>query len=420
MVRLAEDLADGHYAPTYRVKLSDTSHQVDFQKSALQFLRKEGVWGPQLPKESDSSDDEDEANDATDAPLGTDVQRDSEEQVRAREPELLPNRAYAVRYFCRREDYYGMTSGIVSERLAQNYSRQNIFWILKVDDKPVQENIAMLDLVIDRELRLVVDPAFDAAVEHPVRWVPPKDEPADGDAEDDGSLTLRKCLTKFATREQLGEMDTWYCPGCKEHVQAFKKMDIWKLPPVLVFHLKRFSYEMGDWSTRREKLEEFVDFPFEIDMAPFVVGNGEGESGTKEDAESRGNLVYELIAVSNHMGNLGFGHYTAYSKRGDQWFECDDSVITKVTAEQVKTSDAYVLFYQRKVDAEKARARIKERTATGQASEGGSSPKAGPLPSEAETVPLFVLNLPVPYEFGEDSDSSLSSDEDDDDDVPLV
>jgi len=75
--------------------------------------------------------------------------------------------------------------------------------------------------------------------------------------EDEGPqvLNLSNCLKQFATREQLGQMDTWYCPSCKEHVQAFKKMDLWKLPELLCFHLKRFSYEvstvvLGRWDGR--------------------------------------------------------------------------------------------------------------------------------------------------------------------------
>jgi hypothetical protein len=42
--------------------------------------------------------------------------------------------------------------------------------------------------------------------------------------------------------EQLGEDDTWYCPSCKSHVQADKKLDLWALPEVLVIHLKRFMF----------------------------------------------------------------------------------------------------------------------------------------------------------------------------------
>ena len=123
-------------------------------------------------------------------------------------------------------------------------------------------------------------------------------------------------------------------------MQAFKKMDLWKLPQILVFHLKRFSYEVGQWATHREKLEDFVDFPFEIDMAPYLIGDaaedesqkaaesannhsnggGGGGGGGGEGEEDSSSTLYELIAVSNHMGNLGFGHYTAFTKRGNQWY----------------------------------------------------------------------------------------------------
>ena len=34
-----------------------------------------------------------------------------------------------------------------------------------------------------------------------------------------------------------------YCPECKELKPATKKFDLWKLPQVLVIHLKRFSYD---------------------------------------------------------------------------------------------------------------------------------------------------------------------------------
>jgi len=48
-----------------------------------------------------------------------------------------------------------------------------------------------------------------------------------------------------------------YCPNCKEHQQATKKLDLWSLPPVLVVHLKRFSYSRY----MRDKLDTLVEFP---------------------------------------------------------------------------------------------------------------------------------------------------------------
>jgi ubiquitin C-terminal hydrolase len=55
---------------------------------------------------------------------------------------------------------------------------------------------------------------------------------------------------------------------------------------------------------------------------------------------------YNLFAVSNHMGNLSGGHYTAYCKSpfDRQWYEFNDSTVTRHTG-RVDTRMAYLLFY---------------------------------------------------------------------------
>jgi len=53
--------------------------------------------------------------------------------------------------------------------------------------------------------------------------------------------------------------------------------------------------------------------------------------------------------VSNHFGNVGFGHYTAYGKSvtDDKWYQFDDSHVSPVrNDESVITNSAYSLFYR--------------------------------------------------------------------------
>lgn len=79
--------------------------------------------------------------------------------------------------------------------------------------------------------------------------------------------------------------------------QANKKLDLWKLPEILVFQLKRFKTS----KYFVKKIDTFVDFPVdELDLSKYV-----------EKGES---CLYELYAVSNHDGGIGLGHYTAYAK----------------------------------------------------------------------------------------------------------
>jgi len=149
------------------------------------------------------------------------------------------------------------------------------------------------------------------------------------------NITLNDCLDLFTTEEQLGPNDTWFCSTCRDHIQAFKKFDIWTAPTVLIVHLKRFSYYHG---IIREKLEQFIDFPMDLDLTGRVLS-----------LDNNIPVVYELYAISNHYGGLGGGHYTASCKhREGQWYDFNDSSVSPCSPESVKTKSAYVLFYKKK------------------------------------------------------------------------
>ena len=56
--------------------------------------------------------------------------------------------------------------------------------------------------------------------------------------------------------------------------------------------------------------------------------------------------VYDLFAVSNHIGGLGGGHYTAYALNSldQEWLHLDDSSVTTVVASRVVSSSSYILM----------------------------------------------------------------------------
>ena len=149
-------------------------------------------------------------------------------------------------------------------------------------------------------------------------------------------LTIHDCLDEFTKEEQLGEDDPWYCPQCKKHQQATKNLQLWKVPDVLVVHLKRFSNSR----TMRDKLDAFIDFPLEgLDLENRV---GERRSAralveSGHDIEQLGlgdvdePLLYDLFAMDEHLGGLGGGHYRAYAKNhvDGEWYYFDDSNVTR-------------------------------------------------------------------------------------------
>eukprot|EP00066_Takifugu_rubripes_P005043 XP_003968844.1 PREDICTED: ubiquitin carboxyl-terminal hydrolase 2-like [Takifugu rubripes] len=106
---------------------------------------------------------------------------------------------------------------------------------------------------------------------------------------------------------------------------------IQKFPRILVLHLKRFSE-----ARRTSKLSTFVNFPMkDLDLREF-------------SPENSTNAVYNLYAVSNHSGTTMGGHYTAYCRNpsSGEWYTFNDSRVTPMSSSQVRSSDAYVLFYE--------------------------------------------------------------------------
>jgi ubiquitin C-terminal hydrolase len=162
--------------------------------------------------------------------------------------------------------------------------------------------------------------------------------------------TLSDCLELFCSEEKLGQHDTWYCPKCKEHVQATKILKPWSAPPVLIIQLKRF--------TARSRINTKVSFPTEgLDLSSILGAHSEEPALSPTAAapaspSSTPPPLYDLFAVSEHHGSLGGGHYTAQVKgiADPQWYVCDDSAVTPVgdAGSSLVTSAAYLLFYRRR------------------------------------------------------------------------
>lgn len=143
---------------------------------------------------------------------------------------------------------------------------------------------------ISAESNLVYDPIAESRyIDHPI-------------AAASAAVTLVDCFRLFTTAERLSKADSWYCSRCKKHVPASKKLELWRLPSLLVVHLKRF--EKSFVPSLAHKLSTFVEFPLQnLDLSVSL------------PEFHRTNLPkYDLFAVINHFGNAHIGHYTAFGR----------------------------------------------------------------------------------------------------------
>ena len=131
------------------------------------------------------------------------------------------------------------------------------------------------------------------------------------------------------------------CHKCGRIDFTYQKKDIHKFPKILIIHLKRFKNE-------REKNEEIIEFPEEIDLSKY---NNKGNEGK-----------YKLISAVFHQGTLISGHYTSIYNYfpTQQWLYCNDSKVKIMNGKGntmglnynrynsfPSVGDGYILFYRK-------------------------------------------------------------------------
>ncbi|CAG7722265.1 unnamed protein product [Allacma fusca] len=201
------------------------------------------------------------------------------------------------------------------------------------------------------------------------------------------SVALLSCLESFTKEEELSEEEKYNCSKCGGHQLASKKLQIWRLPPILIVHLKRFQLVQGRWT----KSHKVVDFPFKnFDPTKFLADvplrTAEAASVTQNGGRLDGagdlyplqdfhqhrlsedvdpfKLDYQLYAIVCHSGIMGAGHYISYAKgKNDKWYCFNDSSCKEVQEDQIETNTAYMLFYERNgLECEAYMPRIDPRT----------------------------------------------------------
>jgi ubiquitin C-terminal hydrolase len=144
--------------------------------------------------------------------------------------------------------------------------------------------------------------------------------------------SLEDCLEEYCKQEKLDDDNKWFCPKCNKKLNALKQISIWKCPKILVISLKRFQKAKAG----RIKIENFVSFPFALEMKKYITKLNISEHTT-----------YELNAVVNHVGGLSGGHYYCYAKNNysQKFYEFNDTSVSLLENNKIVTENAYLLYY---------------------------------------------------------------------------
>ncbi|KAJ5446004.1 Peptidase C19 ubiquitin carboxyl-terminal hydrolase 2 [Penicillium cf. griseofulvum] len=189
-----------------------------------------------------------------------------------------------------------------------------------------------------------------------------------------GKATLEDSLRAYVAGEVMQGDNKYSCTSCGRHVDAVKRACLKDVPDNLIFHLKRFDFDMVHML--RSKINDEFQFPHHIDMTPYTVEHlSDPEQTIAPD-------IFELVGVLVHTGTAESGHYYSYtlerpSSGGEaNWVEFNDSDVGKFDPSTIagqcfggpsetmqymngapknKVWNAYMLFYQRVSTIEKCK-----------------------------------------------------------------
>ncbi|KAK8125449.1 uncharacterized protein PG998_001208 [Apiospora kogelbergensis] len=180
-----------------------------------------------------------------------------------------------------------------------------------------------------------------------------------------GKAGLEASLQAYVDGEIMEGDNKYKCETCDRHVDAVKRACLKDIPDNLIFHLKRFDFNLR--TLQRSKINDYFPFPSKIDMQPYTIEHLSDPSATAEPD------TFELVGVLVHSGTAESGHYYSYIRERPStstapWVEFNDDSVTTWDPSLLasacfggpdyrphfdnghvyeKVYSAYMLFYQR-------------------------------------------------------------------------
>ncbi|XP_077385618.1 ubiquitin carboxyl-terminal hydrolase 48 isoform X2 [Festucalex cinctus] len=140
-----------------------------------------------------------------------------------------------------------------------------------------------------------------------------------------GHKNLTECVKEFLKDEKLDGDNCYFCESCQSKHSATRRIRLHSLPPTLNLQLMRFVFDRQ--TGHKKKLNTYISFPDQLDMAPFF-----------EDTKDQ-KCVYELSAVLIHRGISAYsGHYIAHVKDAhtSDWYKFNDEEIEKMEGKKLQ------------------------------------------------------------------------------------
>ncbi|XP_049804303.1 ubiquitin carboxyl-terminal hydrolase 30 isoform X1 [Schistocerca nitens] len=176
--------------------------------------------------------------------------------------------------------------------------------------------------------------------------------------------TLYQLLEKFMSPELINGVS---CENCEKVFgdsrssgsSIFKTCNLGKLPPCLIFHIQRTTWQSNGMTKRHD----YIEFPEILSMHSYIynqtekkkndltsIMGGEGSGRKAPVVIDRFKHLYRLSAVIVHKGNAEHGHFVTCRRsaaHANSWYCISDTEVMETSLTEVLQTSGYMLFYNK-------------------------------------------------------------------------
>ena len=149
-------------------------------------------------------------------------------------------------------------------------------------------------------------------------------------------LPMKKMETDLVTliKEYLKEEALDWSAECEEckkkNIPHIKKIKFSMINDIIIFSLQRIDPYYSTKSRVNVAFKEFIDLKEFCDFDLY-----------------KNNTKYRLFGTINHIGSINSGHYYAYIRINEIWYEFNDSIVRKVYSMDFNNSSVCAFFYEK-------------------------------------------------------------------------
>ena len=155
------------------------------------------------------------------------------------------------------------------------------------------------------------------------------------------SININQMFEDYEKKIEMTGSNQNYCSKCRKYNNAYCQTFFYEMPQFLIIHPARKSkgirFNAEIILNENEFNDTFNDLNATLNVTQFISEN-----------MNENNVSYQLIGIIYHYGITGYGgHNIAFCKKGNFWYECNDSKVEKMQNNHISGKGIILLFYEK-------------------------------------------------------------------------